>query len=121
MALIFSVRLCGLRESGDVIEGKRSNASRDLHHTTPTQAAHCEVQFIPAELRIAGDQGFEVTFRGALKKREDAFSDGGLLSHGVLPADSDRPVGWGVQAKRPLFYRNWPKTTGSGGAWNTKR
>jgi hypothetical protein len=62
--------------SGDVIESKRPYASRDLHHPAPTQAGHFEIQFVPAELRITSDQGFEVAFRGILKKSEDALSDG---------------------------------------------
>lgn len=39
------------------------------------------MEFVPTELRITGDQGFEVTFRGTLEKSENAFSDACLLSH----------------------------------------
>jgi hypothetical protein len=34
------------------------------------------MEFVPTELRITGDQGFEVTFRGTLEKSENAFGDG---------------------------------------------
>jgi hypothetical protein len=34
------------------------------------------MEIVPTELRITGDQGFEITFRGTLEKRENAFGDG---------------------------------------------
>ena len=74
--LVWSTRFCASLVSRDVIDGKRPHASRDLHQAAPTQAGHFEIQFVPTELRITSDQGFEVTFRRILKKSEDALSDG---------------------------------------------